>query len=164
MPISHRAAVRSILSEARAEREALLERVSPELRASLPVDAAGVTQAMEHLAQALGRADRLHADQARGHQANPAVLHGRVYGRAPLSPETVLAAFTEGARVRAGLLLDLAEAIDGQDLRAAVGDLLDAGPLPSDPASPGAADALRAGYEAQEVAVLCCAERLDAIG
>jgi hypothetical protein len=36
---------------------------------------------------------------------SPAVLHGRVFGRAPLSPDTVLAAFVDGARVTAGAAL-----------------------------------------------------------
>jgi hypothetical protein len=92
------------------------------------------------------------------------VLHGRVFGRTePLSADTVLAAFADGARVRRALLEELAAAIEGDALAAEVAALLDEHPPPA--ADTAAADRLadlRAAYAAQERAVLLCAERLDA--
>jgi hypothetical protein len=159
---THRRQVEAILAGAAAERAALLEAVSPALRASLPVDATGIAQAIEHLAGAVDLGDELRAEQAEGHRANPAVLHGRVFGRAPLSADTVLAAFADGARVRAGVLAHLAEAIGGPGLAAEVDAALAGHPLP-EPDQHGAAatDALRAAYAAQERAVVLLAERLD---
>jgi hypothetical protein len=161
MEASHRQEVEAILAGARAEHRSLLEHVSPALRASLPVDATGITQAIAHLAEHAGLADELAAEQASGHQANPAVLHGRVFGRAPLSPDTVLAAFTDGARVRAGALQQLAEAVGGAGLAGEVRALLAADPPPSDAAAPEAATDLRAAYAAQEQAAVAIAAHLD---
>jgi hypothetical protein len=100
------------------------------------------------------------------------VLHGRVFGRTPLAPETVVAAFADGARVRATLLERLAVEIDGVALRDEVRGLLAEHPLPdsdgdgdADPPAgdhPARVTALRAAYDAQERAVLLCAGRLDA--
>ena len=98
---THVQEIEAILASTAAERRALLEVVSPVLRASLPVDGTGIAQAIEHLGAAVELAEELRAEQREGHRANPAVLHGRVFGRAPLSPDTVLAAFVDGARVRA---------------------------------------------------------------
>jgi hypothetical protein len=159
-PPTHRQEVEAILAGAAAERRALLEAVSPALRASLPVDATGITQAIEHLAAAVQLGDELRAEQAAGHRANPAVLHGQVFGRAPLSPDTVLAAFVDGARVRAGVLTHLAEAIGGAPLAAEVGAWLTADPLPHGEDTDATA-ALQAAYAAQERAVVALAERLD---
>jgi hypothetical protein len=159
---THRQQVEAILAGSAAERRALLDAVSPALRASLPVDATGITQAIEHLAGAVELTDELRAEQAAGHRANPAVLHGRVFGRAPLSPDTVMAAFVEGARVRAGVLGHLAEAIGGPALADQLRAALDEHPLPEADAAEG--DALRAAYAAQERAVVTLAERLDAGG
>ena len=150
--MSRRAEVEALLARARADREALLARVSPALAASLPVDAAGITQGIDLLAAAVGVADELRAARDRGHRANPAVLHGRVYGREPLSPDTVAAAFAEGARVRDGQLVRLAEAVDGGVLRAEVRALLDAAP-----------DDLAGVYAAQERALVLLAGRLDEV-
>ncbi|HWH96031.1 MAG TPA: hypothetical protein VNT03_19365 [Baekduia sp.] len=161
---THRQEVEAILAGAAAEREALLSAVSPALRASLPVDATGITQAIAHLAAALGLSDELQAEQAAGHRANPAVLHGRVFGRAPLSPDTVLAAFVDGARVRAGALAHLAEAIGGAPLVERLRAALAAHPLPDGDAGEDAdatAGALHAAYAAQERAVVTLARRLD---
>jgi hypothetical protein len=165
MATTHRQEVEAILAGAHAEHRALLERVSPALRASLPVDATGITQAIEHLAAAIGRSDELAAEQARRHRANPAVLHGRVFGRAPLSPDTVVAAFAEGARVREGILLELAQEIGGGELVDAVRSMLGEHPLPE--AAPDAdaeadADAVRDAYAAQERAAVRIADALDA--
>jgi hypothetical protein len=164
MEPTHRQEVEAILAGAGAEHRALLEQVSPALRASLPVDATGITQAIAHLAELAGLAGELQAQQARGHQANPAVLHGRVFGRAPLSADTVLAAFTDGARVRAGALQQLAEAAGGAPLAGEVRTLLAAHPPPADAAAPEAAADLRAAYAAQEQAAVTIAARLDARG
>lgn len=150
--MSRRDEVEALLAQARTDREALLARVSPELAASLPVDATGITQGIELLAGAVGIAGELRAERDRGHRANPAVLHGRVFGRAPLSPDTVAAAFAEGARVREGQLVRLAEAVDGIEARAAVRALLDDAP-----------DDLAGVYAAQERALLLLAARLDEV-
>jgi hypothetical protein len=163
---THRRQVEAILAGAAAERSALLEAVSPALRASLPVDATGITQAIEHLAAAVELADELRAEQAAGHRANPAVLHGRVYGRAPLSPDTVLAAFVDGARVRATVLAHLAQAIGGDPLAEQLRAVLAAHPLPTEDDPTRAADdttlALQAAYAAQERAIVTLAAALDA--
>lgn len=45
--MSRRDEVEALLAQARTDREALLARVSPELAASLPVDATGITQGIE---------------------------------------------------------------------------------------------------------------------
>jgi len=163
-----------VLAAARAAHAETLANVPAGLRASLPVDATGVTQAIEILATAVGIAAEVRAERDRLNRANPAVLHGRVFGRTPLGPETVVAAFADGARVRATLLARVAEAIDGDDLREAVEALLADHPLPhadggaepdtSPPARAARVAALRAAYDAQERAVLLCAGRLDARG
>jgi hypothetical protein len=158
---TYRAEVEAILAGSAAERAALLAAVSPELRASLPVDATGITQAIEHLARAVELSDELRAEQALGHRANPAVLHGRVFGRAPLSPDTVLAAFADGARVREGVLAHLAEAIGGGALALRVRAALAAHPPPEIVAGPEATAALRDTYAAQERVVADLAAELD---
>jgi hypothetical protein len=153
--------VEAAIASARAAHAEMLERVPDSLRASLPVDATGVTQGIDILASAVGIEDELHAERDRLNRANPAVLHGRVFGRVPLGPETVVAAFADGARVRAVLLERLAGAVDGDALRDEVRALLAEHPPPEG----GEADpvaALRAAYDAQERAVLLCAGRLDA--
>jgi hypothetical protein len=167
------AQVEAALDTARAAHAEMLEAVPPGLRASLPVDATGVTQGIEVLAAAVGVEAEIRAERDRLNRANPAVLHGRVFGRGtPLAPETVVAAFADGARVRATLLERLAVEIDGAALRDAVRGLLAEHPLPD---GDGGADApatghearvtaLRAAYDAQERAVLLCAGRLDARG
>jgi hypothetical protein len=156
------AELEALIAQARAEHAALLARAPAGLRASLPVDATGVTRGIEVLAAAVGIDAEIRAERDRLNRANPAVLHGRVYGRAPLSPETVVAAFADGARVRGTLLERLALAIDGADLRDEVAGLLAGHPPPDEPDADGAVTALRAAYDAQEQAVLLCAGRLDA--
>lgn len=155
--------VEAVLGDARAAHAAVLEQVAPALRASLPVDATGVTQAIDILAAAVGLSREIRAARDRLNRANPAVLHGRVYGRTPLGPDTVVAAFAEGARVRATLLERLAAAIGGDPLRDDVRSLLADHPLP-DSDDVDRIAALRAAYAAQERAVLLCAGRLDASG
>jgi hypothetical protein len=161
---THRDEVRAILAGSAAEHRALLDAVSPALRGSLPVDATGITQAIEHLATAVELRDELRAEQALGHRANPAVLHGRVFGRAPLSPDTVLAAFADGARVREGVLEHLATAIGGGGLALRVRAALASYPPPEVVAGPEATEALRATYAAQERVVVDLARELDEQG
>ena len=160
MSLTHRRTTAAILEGARAEHAAVLEQLSPGLRASLPVDAAGITQAIDHLAEAVGVSAQLRADQARGHHANPAVLHGRVFGRAPLPRATVLAAFVEGARVRERALERLARAAGGAALEAAVRDVLARHPPATELADAPEAT-LRAAYAAQEEAAIRIAAHLD---
>jgi hypothetical protein len=151
--MTHRREVEAILAGARAERAALLDQLSPALRASLPVDATGITQAIDHLGEAAGL--DLHGEQVQGHKTNSAVLHGRVFGRAPLSRDTVLAAFVDGAVVRAHSLVQLAGAVGGDALQHDVLTLLEQHP-------PAAAEPeLRAAYGAQEDAALRIATHLD---
>jgi hypothetical protein len=156
-------AVEAEIAAARAAHAEMLARVPEDLRASLPVDATGVTRGIEILGAAVGIEEELRAERDRLNRANPAVLHGRVYGRVPLGHETVVAAFAEGARVRAVLLERLAEAVDGAGFREEVRALLAASPLPDEDTDTAIA-ALRAAYDAQERAVLLCAGRLDAGG
>jgi hypothetical protein len=140
--MTHRRQVEATLAGARAERAALLAQLSPALRASLPVDATGISQALDHLGEAAGL--DLHREQLQAAKTNAAVLHGRVFGRTPLSRETVEAAFRDGARARADTLAHLAEAV-GAD----IGALL-------------AVDGdLQAIYAAQEQAALRIATHLD---
>jgi hypothetical protein len=155
------AQVEAAVDAARAAHAEMLEAVPAGLRASLPVDATGVTRGIEILAAAVGIEHELRGERDRLNRANPAVLHGRVFGRVPLGPETVVAAFAEGARVRAVLLERVADAVDGEELRDEVRALLADHPLPADDAADPVA-ALRAAYDAQERAVLLCAGRLDA--
>jgi hypothetical protein len=161
MAPTHRQEVEAILAGARAERAALLEGVSPALRASLPVDATGITEAIAHLGEHAGLSDALR-EQTRAHGTNAAVMHARVFGRAPLSPDTVLAAFVEGAHVRAEQLAALAERIGGTALAGQVRGLLQEHPAPTDPSDPGAGAALRDVYAAQERVAVLLASRLDA--
>lgn len=151
--MTHRHEVEAILAGARAERAALLDQLSPALRASLPVDATGITQAIDHLGEAAGL--DLHGEQVRRHRTNPAVLHGRVFGRAPLSRDTVMAAFADGARVRAETLAHLAGAVGGEDLEDDVRDLLERHPPATEEPR------LRDAYDAQEDAALRIAAHLD---
>ena len=148
--MTHRLQVEAILAGARAEHKALLAHVSPALAASLPVDASGLSQALDHLGEAAGL--DLHAEQVDGHRTNAAVLHGRVFGRQPLSRDTVQAAYVDGARVRAATLTHLAEAVGGEELATSIRVLLDEYPASAD---------LPAAYAAQESAAVRIATHLD---
>jgi hypothetical protein len=148
--MTHRLQVEAILAGARAEHKALLTQLSPALAASLPVDGTGIAQALDHLGEATGL--DLHHEQVEGHKTNAAVLHGRVFGRQPLSRDTVTAAFVDGARVRALTIAHLAEAVGGEDLAAEVLGMLDEFPASVD---------LPAAYSAQERAAVLIAAHLD---
>ena len=110
----HRRHVETLLADAAVAHEALLGELSPELAASLPVDATGVTEAIDHLGAAAGLTAAERRDLIRPHGVNPAVLHARVFGRAPLTAGTVLASYVDGARVRAAAL----QRVASDDMRA----------------------------------------------
>ena len=144
-----------------AEHASLIARLSPDLQASLPVDAQGVTQAIDHLATAAGLSVGERHALIRPHAVNPAVLHARVFGRAPLARETVIGSFVEGARVRADALAALADAVGGEPLGSEVRPLLIAHPPPAGAEGADVLPALRATYAAQERAAVTIADRLD---
>jgi hypothetical protein len=161
MTVTHRARVQDMLAAASANHAALLPQLPPEVRASLPVDAQGITEAIDFLAEAAGLAPDERRTLVRPHAVNPAVMHARVFGAAPLAEETVMGSFVEGARVRADALVNLADVIGGAALSTEVRALLVENPLPLPDDGLGAVAALRAAYEAQEHAVVVIATRLD---
>jgi hypothetical protein len=162
MDPTHRGRVEALLSDAAAEHATLMSRLPAELQASLPVDAQGVTRAIDHLATAAGLSVGERRALIRPHAVNPAVLHARVFGPAPLARETVIGSFVEGARVRADALGALADAVGGESLGQEVRSLLVAYPPPVGPDGPDVVPALRATYAAQERAAVMIAARLDA--
>jgi hypothetical protein len=161
MEASHRDRVQALLRDAAARHASLLAQLPPELAASLPVDAQGVTQAIDHLAIAAGLSEPQRRALVRPHAVNPAVMHARVFGRAPLARETVIASFVEGARVRADALGTLADAIGGEALGTEIRRLLVDHPPPLGADGPDVVAALRATYAAQEAAAVRIAARLD---
>ena len=166
MVASHRAYVEEILAEAQAAHSALLDAVPADVKASLPVDAQGITRAIDHIASAAGFSAAQRRRLVSPHAVNPAVLHARVFGSAPLTDETVVGAFVEGARVRADALVALAESVGDEDLIRGVHRLLINHPLPTADGRETTADpavALRDAYGAQEQATLLIATRLDAV-
>ena len=161
MDISHRARVEALLIDAAAEHASLISRLSPELRASLPVDAQGVTRAIDHLAAAAGLSESERRALVRPHAVNPAVLHARVFGPEPLAAGTVIGSFVEGARVRAEALTALADAVGGEPLGQEVRRLLVAHPPPAGADGHDVVPALRATYAAHERAAVMIAASLD---
>ncbi len=161
MARTHRAHVEDLLRQAAADRAELMPRLPAELRESLPVDAQGLTRAIDYLAAAAGLSDQERRGLIRPHALNPAVLHARIFGGAPLARETVIASFVEGARVRADALGSLADAAGDERLGAEVRHLLLAHPPPGTGNSPDAEDALQATYSAQERAAVLIAAHLD---
>ncbi len=101
-----------------------MSRLSPELRGFIPVDAQGVTAAIDYLADTAGFSVDERRALIRPHAVNPAVMHARVFGRAPLARETVVGSFVEGARVRADALASLADVVGGEELGLEVRKLL----------------------------------------
>jgi len=162
VPVSHSARVEALLSEAAAEHAQLVSRLPPDLQASLPVDAQGLTRAIDYLAGAAGLSESERRELVRPHAGNPAVLHARVFGLEPLSRETVIASFVDGARVRAEALTGLADAVGGETLGQAVRGLLVAEPPPAGAHDSDLLPALRAAYRAQERAAVSIAAALDA--
>jgi hypothetical protein len=161
MDSTHRERVEAQLAEAAAEHAELRARLPADLAASLPVDAQGVTRAIDHLAEAAGLSESERRALIRPHAVNPAVLHARVYGRAPLTRETVVASFVEGARVRADALLALADQIGGEPLGLEVRKLLVADPPPTHADGEDVISALQATYAAHERAAVLIAASLD---
>ncbi len=166
MARSHRALVEALLADAAAAHRDLLTSLPPEIGDSLPVDAQGITRAIDHIGVTAGLSAAARAQLIRPHAVNPAVLHARVFGGAPLAAETVIGAFVDGARVRADALVTLASCIDDEQLVAQVQAVLIDHPLPLPDGDNGGSDpfeALRAAYAAQEHAAVLLATRLDAI-
>jgi hypothetical protein len=161
MTTTHRARVQATLAEAATNHAALLDRLSPEMRATLPVDAQGLTEAIDFVAEAAGLSPAQRRALVRPHAENPAVMHARVFGGAPLSEETLMGSFVEGARVRADALVDLAEVVGSAELGSEVRALLVACPLPLADDGLAGVPALRDAYAAQERAVIAIAARVD---
>jgi hypothetical protein len=157
----HRREVLALLGDAAAEHDRLRLAVPTEIRDSLPVDAQGVTRAIDHLAAAAGFSEAERRALIRPHGSNPAVLHARVFGPAPLTRETVIGSFVDGARVRAEALTTLADAIGGGELGGSVRAVLAAAPPPAAASDDEAVSALRATYAAHERAAVMIAARLD---
>jgi hypothetical protein len=162
MEVTHRDRVEALLADAAVEHAGLMSQLPPEIAASLPVDAQGVTRAIDHLATAAGLSPSERRALIRPHAVNPAVLHARVFGAAPLAPETVIGSFVEGARVRAEALTALADAVGGEPLGETIRQLLVANPPPLAGDEPEVVQALRATYAAHESAAMLIAARLDA--
>src|ERR1700716_2643457 len=148
METSHRARVEVLLADAAAEHAGLMTRLPPELQGSLPVDAQGVPRAIDHLAAAAGLSVSERRALIRPHAVNPAVLHARVFGRAPLARETVIASFVEGARVRADALGTLADTVGGEPLGREIRSLFVEHPPPAGADGHDVVPALRATYAA----------------
>lgn len=161
---SHRTRVQELIDSAAADHERLIAQLAPDLRESLPVDAQGLTSAIDHLATAAGFSDGERRALIRPHGVNPAVLHARVFGSAPLARGTVIGAFVEGARVRAEALTALADAIGGELLGLSVRKLLGAHPPPASVDAADAVATLRGTYAAQEDAAMLIAASLDEDG
>jgi hypothetical protein len=150
MEESHRSRVETLLADAAAEHEVLMTKLPEDLRDSLPVDAQGVTQAIDYLAIAAGMSPAERQALIRPHAVNPAVLH-----------ETVIGSFVEGARVRADALAVLADTIGGEPLGREIRTLLVANPPPVRADGNDVVPALRATYAAHERAAIAIAASLD---
>jgi hypothetical protein len=158
----HREHVEALLREAAADHDRLIPRLPSELRESLPVDAQGLTRVIDYLAITAGLSESERHALIRPHALNPAVLHARIFGAAPLARETVIASFVEGARVRADALAALADTVGGEPLGREVRSLLVASPPPVDSEANGTVAELRSTYAAQERAAVMIADGLDA--
>src|SRR5262249_40851657 len=163
MPTTYRKRVGAMLADAAARHAALLPQLPEHVRASLPVDAQGITEAIDYLAEAAGFTEAERRTLIRPHAVNPAVMHARVLGGAPLAVETVMGSFIEGASVRADALAHLADAVGGAPLAAEVRAVLVEHPLPLPDSGMSGVPALQEAYEAQERAVMLIATRLDSL-
>ncbi len=161
MDASNVTTVRRLMADAATAHDEMLSRLPAELQMSLPVDAQGLTQAIDHLAVAAGLTQSERLELIKPHAVNPAVLHARVFGRAPLARETVIGSFVDGARVRADTLGELADLVGGAELGAEVRGVLVENPPPAQALGPEVITALRATYAAQERAAVLIAARLD---
>ncbi len=126
------------------------------------MDAQGVTRAIDYLAGAAGLSEGERRALVRPHALNPAVLHARIFGPAPLARETVIGSFVEGGRVRAEALGTLADTVGGPTLVQAVRGVLVENPPPAVGDGHEAVRALEATYAAQEQVALMIAAALDA--
>jgi hypothetical protein len=63
--------VKTLLSDAAAAHQSLVSRLPADLQASLPVDAQGVTQAIDYLAGAAGMSQSERRALIRPHAVNP---------------------------------------------------------------------------------------------
>jgi hypothetical protein len=160
---TYRNRVGAMLADAAARHASLLPQLPEHVRASLPVDAQGITEAIDYLAEAAGFTSAERRTLIRPHAVNPAVMHARVFGGAPLAVETVMGSFIEGASVRADALAHLADAVGGAPLSAEVRAVLVEHPLPLPDTGLAGVPALQAAYDAQERAVILIATRLDAL-
>ena len=142
---THRARVEALLAEAAEQHANLISLLPADLAESIPVDAQGVTQAIDHLATAAGLSESERRALIRPHAVNPAVLHARVFGGAPLTRETVIA-----------------DSVGAEGLGQAVRRLLVAHPPPLSADGQDVVESLRATYAAQEQAALMIAAALDA--
>jgi hypothetical protein len=158
---THRDRVEAMLADAAARHQALLPQLPEHVRASLPVDAQGITEAIDFLAETAGFSSDERRTLIRPHAVNPAVMHARVFGGAPLAEETIMGSFVEGASVRADALAHLADAVGGPALAAEVRAVLVEHPLPLAGSGLSGVPALRLAYESHERAVLIIATRLD---
>jgi hypothetical protein len=158
---THQAHVEAVLGDAAAAHANLIPKLPPELRESLPVDAQGLTEAIDYLAGVAGLSVAERRAILRPHATNPAVLHARVFGAEPLTRETVISSFVEGARVRADALTALADTVGGPALGTEIRSLLVANPLPAGAARADAVEALQDAYAAQERAAVIIAATLD---
>ena len=163
MTTTHRARVEATLAEAATRHAALLERLPADMQATLPVDAQGLTEAIDFVAEVAGLSSSERRALVRPHAVNPAVMHARVFGGAPLTEETLMGSFVEGARVRAESLANLAEVVGGAALGSEVRALLVERPLPLADEGLAGVPALRDAYAAQERAVVAIAARLDEV-
>src|ERR1700742_147916 len=100
MDLTHRQRVEALLADAAAQHDRLLLQLPADIHAPLPVDAQGVTQAIDHLATAAGLSEIERRELIRPHAVIPAVLHALVFGAAPLARETVIGSLVEEGRVR----------------------------------------------------------------
>src|SRR5436190_24246039 len=150
MPGTYRDRVEAMLAAAAAAHAALLPQLPPHVRASAPVDAQGVTESIDFLAETAGLSPGERRALIRPHAVNPAVMHARVFGGAPLGEATIMGSFVDGARVRADALANLGDVIGGPPLAAEVRGLLIEHPLPLADEGLAAVPALRAAYAAQE--------------
>src|SRR3954468_11177157 len=108
--------VEAMLPAASGQHAALLPQLPPEIRASVPVDAQGITEAIDFVASEAGLSAAERRALITPHAVNAAVMHARVFGGAPLAEETIMGSFVEGARVRADALVNLADVIGGAEL------------------------------------------------
>jgi hypothetical protein len=161
---SHSHRVQELIHEAAEAHAQLLLRLPSDIGESIPVDAQGVAAAIDYLAEAIGFSPEERRALILPHGVNPAVLHARVFGAAPLGRGTVIGAFVDGARVRADALTALADTAGGTSLGEAVRRLLTADPLPGEAEveAEQAVEALRAAYAAHERAAILIAQILDA--